>query len=336
MITGTSNNEAESPLVAVIVLNWNNWPATEHCVHSILNSTYRPLLPIIVDNASQDDSAARLKSTFPNIDFVQNEKNLGFAAGCNRGIARALSGSNCRYVLLANNDCRLAPSSIGEAVREAKASDRVGLVTPKLLFDEKSGTIWHAGGSISTIFGRARSRGFGERDLGQYDHAQDTSWATGALMLISREVVNRVGLLCEEYFFGLEEWDYSLAVARAGYRIRYCPTFLGYHAGDGSHENFDPRFIYNYYRNKLIFQERQLGRTKFLVWRALFRVYVELWLRRHSQSLSRRLGVPSDAKQLAAVKFAARSALQDHGRNKLSEETLLEFGSRLKNRGLAA
>jgi GT2 family glycosyltransferase len=316
-----------APRIAAIVLNWNRFEATRACVESLRGCGYGDLRIVVVDNGSHDGSAERLERELPGLQLHRNGANLGFSRGCNAGIRIAMADPACRYVLLVNNDCTIARGGLDAAVRAAEDDPRVGIVTGKIVDDE--GRIWHAGGTISRLRGQAIARGFGERDLGQYEEACDTRWASGAMMLVRREAIEKAGALPEEYFFGVEEWDYSLNVLRSGLRIRYVPGFAGIHPGSGSHHNHDPKFVYNYYRNKLLFQRRQLGALLFPVWLLAFRAYLRTRMRRHVAEIARTLyaGSPYSVDDLV---FAARAALRDHGTGPLSEETMLDFDRRLR------
>lgn len=308
---------------AAVVLNWNNLVDTARCVEALLESGHRALRVILVDNHSTDGSCEALAGRFPQVELIRNAANLGFAAGCNVGLRLALQRPECRYVLLVNNDCIVGRDSIGAAVAAAQGDPAIGVVTGKIVDDK--GRIWHAGGSISLLRGQAVARGFRAPDRGQFDAACDTQWASGAMMLIRREVAERTGGLPEAYFFGVEEWDFSLEVPRLGYRIRYVPRFAGMHPGGGSHDNHDPKFAYNYYRNKLLFQERHLGPLLFPLWRVAFRLYLRLRMRRHIAFLASIHYADPSERAVDEVVFAARTALRDHGRNRLSEATMLEF-----------
>jgi hypothetical protein len=313
--------------VTAIVLNWNNFEDSKKCVDALRNASYSALRIIIVDNDSSDGSRERLGVEFPGVPLIRNSANLGFSRGCNVGIRAALNDAGCRYVLLVNNDCTVARNSVGYAVEAAEEDERIGVVTGKIV-DEK-GRIWHAGGSISLLRGQSRTRGFREPDVGQFEEVCDTDWASGAMMLIRREVIEKLGPLPEQYFFGVEEWDYSLLVRRCGYRIRYVPKFCGTHPGGGSHDNHDPKFAYNYYRNKLIFQERHLGPLLFKLWLLAFRAYLVVRMRRHIAYLASITYAQPIAERTDEIVFAARSALRDHGKNTLSEATMLQFETML-------
>lgn len=331
-ITGTMiNTDEPRPRVYVIVLNWNNYDLSRSCLESLENATYKNCRIIVVDNASTDLSATRLQATFPQLRFIRNEENLGFARGCNVGIRAALEDKECAYVLLINNDATLPAHSLESAVNVAEADTRIGLVGGKVLQSAESKIFWYAGGHISRWRGQAMIRGFGELDRGQYDEPCDTGFITGGLMLIRRAVLIKVGLLPEEYFFGVEEWDFSLATKMAGYKLRYVPTFLAFHRGDGSHWNYDPKFVYNYYRNKLIFQQKYLPKGLFPLWRILFTLYGKYLAKRQRQHAINRYdkdkSIPVDD-----LYFSLMYALTDHGTNILSEKTLECFSRKLASR----
>ncbi len=329
----TSGNRHLNPRIYAIVLNWNRYDHSSVCIESLQACEYPELKLIIVDNASVDDSGKRLQTRFPEHAFVFNQENVGFARGCNAGIRVALKDPACAYVLLINNDATLAARGLQYAVEAAESDPQVGLVGGKVWQSADSKVLWYAGGHIVRWQGQAHGRGFGEVDRGQYDEACDVGFVTGGLMLIRREVLNRIGLLPEEYFFGVEEWDYSLAVMRGGYRLRYVPTFTAFHKGDGSHWNFDPKFVYNYYRNKLIFQEKYLPKGLFLVWKLIFRLHSKYLARRAMTKLVRGYEkenlVPFDD-----LDFARAEAIRDHGSNRLTESTMAAFEEKLKKRKL--
>lgn len=319
------------PLVYVVVPNWNNYADTKKCLDSLVRSTYANLKVILVDNGSSDDSGARLKAEFTDIKVMLNDENLGFARGCNVGIRAALDDADCAYVLLLNNDAVATQQFLEQALATAEANPQIGLVGGKVLYSPESRKIWYAGGKVSRWRGQVVIRGFREVDRGQYDEAIEVGFVTGALMLIRRAVLEQVGLLPEEYFFGTEEIDYSLAVKRAGYRLYYVPEFVVYHGADGSHSNYDPKFVYNNYRSKLILQEKYLPRGLFALWKAIFSIYGRHLAGRVWQKIRDEDPAIVDKEiQLEDLNFAFRKAMKDHGKAALSEDSLLQFEQALR------
>jgi GT2 family glycosyltransferase len=279
--------EARIPSVYVVVLNWKNYPATRDCLLSLRSVTYPNLHTIVVDNHSEDGSIERLRAEFPECSFIENPDNLGFGRGCNPGMAEAVR-RNCDYVLLLNNDVQVPPGFLEPAVAEAESDPRIGMVTGKVMFTDRPNVIWHAGGHIIPLRFSASARGWGETDRGQYDEVCDTRWATGAMCLVSRAVLDQVGFIPEEYFFGQEEWDYSTAVLRAGFRIRYVPEFRSFHDAGNSYTATHPVLIvYNGARNKMLYAYKYLPRGLFPLWRVAFWVYQQLMWPRLARKLAR-------------------------------------------------
>jgi GT2 family glycosyltransferase len=321
------------PCVYVIILNWNNFADSKRCLQSLFEATYPNLKIIVVDNASKDGSGKQLQSYFPDLRFIFNDKNLGFARGCNTGIRAALEDERCAYVLLLNNDAIATPNFLECAVETAEKRPDIGMVGGKVLLLPEVKTFWYAGGHIDLWRGRVYVRGFCEEDRGQYDAPAAVGFVTGALALIKREVLAQVGLLPEEYFFGIEELDYSLAVMRAGYTLFYVPDFLVYHKADGSHSNYHPKYVYNGYRSKLILQEKYLSKPAFILWKLAFRFYARYLATRTWQRLRNEDSRQQDKRvSVDDMKFALRKAFKDHGKNMLSEETLARFEDELERR----
>jgi GT2 family glycosyltransferase len=137
------------------------------------------------------------------------------------------------------------------------------------------------------------------------------------MLLIPRRTIETVGLLPEEYFFGVEEWDYSTAVRKAGLKILYVPDFKSYHYAGGSYKPGDPILIvYNGMRNKLVYAQKHFSTPAWWLWKTVFRSYLALvWPRKA------RWGCVTEDDYQARLK-AARLAFADHrgiNRIKLSD-----------------
>ena len=91
-MAGDANSvaSANEPRVYCVVINWNGWRDTVACLGSLVAQDYPSLTMLVVDNASTDDSVARIREAFPGIELLQSDENRGFAAGSNVGIRRAL------------------------------------------------------------------------------------------------------------------------------------------------------------------------------------------------------------------------------------------------------
>ncbi len=129
----TSPDE-QTPRVRVVVLNWNTAWLTARCLRSLLLTDYPPdrLEIVVVDNASIDGSLQRLRHDFPELRFIRNESNLGFAEGCNRAL-RDLDDVD--LVALINNDSVVDSGWLRPLVDVLMAEPGVGAACPKILLE---------------------------------------------------------------------------------------------------------------------------------------------------------------------------------------------------------
>lgn len=328
---------SSEPRVCVVILNWNRYERTKKCLESLEKATYPNLKTIVIDNGSADGSGKRLQSEFREPQFIFNDKNLGFSRGCNVGIRAALEDKDCAYVLLLNNDAIVSHNFLESAVDVAESDSRIGIVGGKIFQSPDSDVLSYAGGYVSRWRGQTVVRGFDEVDQGKFEEPCEVGFIIGALMLIKREVLETIGLLPEEYFFGVEDLDYSLTVRKRGYKLYYTPGFIAYHLGGGSQTTWDPKYVYNGYRGKLILLQKHLPAGLFPIWKVLLALYAKFVAKRIWQRLARRHGYNKDGEILYSdMEFAVIKAIQDHNKDYLSEETLVRFDEALKSRKKAA
>ena len=81
----------KQPKVAVIVLTYNQEKETAGCLEGLKQLSYPAFETVVVDNGSRRSAEEALASRFPGVQWIRLPQNVGFAAGCNEGIRRALS-----------------------------------------------------------------------------------------------------------------------------------------------------------------------------------------------------------------------------------------------------
>ena len=156
--------------IAIIVLNWNGRDLTLDCLRSLAAVTTPHVRIILVDNASTDGSSDAVRQHYGSrVTLIENAQNLGFAAGNNVGIRRALD-DGADFILLLNNDTVVAPDFVEHLHRPMLSSPDIGITAPKIYYAEPKNQIWFAGGELSMWRGIARHTGIRETDRGQYDH----------------------------------------------------------------------------------------------------------------------------------------------------------------------
>jgi GT2 family glycosyltransferase len=272
----SESDTMSSPAVTVIILNWNGKSLTEECLESMRAVSYESLKVMVVDNASSDGSVEYLKPKFPEIEFVVNDRNLGFAEGNNVGIRIAL-GRGDDYVILLNNDTVVDPGLVQRLVEAAEKDERIGFAGPKVYFFDFKGrkdVISFAGGLIDYRKGKVVHVGEKEADAGQYDTEKDYDYVEGSSMLARADMLKKIGMLDPSYFLYWEEIDLCVRGSAAGYRSIYVPGASIWHKIGASSQGFGN--FYYMMRNRFWFMRRYADRGQYRSFLLYFFGY-DLW-----------------------------------------------------------
>ncbi len=259
------------PLVSAITLNWNNTEITCDFLRSIRElNTYPNLEVIVVDNGSKIDPAPALTEAYPSVKLIRNKTNLGFAAGNNVGLLQAEGD----YFFIVNNDTEVTPGLIEGLVDIFNRHPDAGLVSPKFHYYFEKGTIEYAGyETVSNFTGRNGMVGCKEKDEGQYNEIKITHYAHGGGMMISRDVLEKVGLMPEDFFLYYEELDWGEQVKRHGYQIYYQPKSLIYHKESMTNGKDSPLKTYYLTRNRILFMRRNKPLRNYMLFLAYFSLF---------------------------------------------------------------
>jgi GT2 family glycosyltransferase len=218
-----------APSIAIIVLTWNGRDLTLDCLRSLEGVTTPGLRIILVDNASTDGTAEAVRRRYDQrITVIENPANLGFAAGNNVAIQRALA-DGADFILLLNNDTVVAEDLVDHLLQPMLDTPAIGITAPKIYYAEPENQIWFAGGEISMWRGVAKHTGIREMDRGQYETARDIDYATGCAFLARRAVFEKAGDLDPGFRAYFEDADFCMRAREAGFRIRYVPAARVWH-----------------------------------------------------------------------------------------------------------
>lgn len=252
-----------NPLVSIIAINYNQTEMTLDFLRSLSFLTYPNYEVIIVDNASQEDPTSAIYQAFPEVQVIRSMQNLGFAGGHNLGMKAARG----EYFFNVNNDTEVKPENADliEQLLAPFAKDiQIGAVSPKIRYFFHPNIIQYAGyGAIHPLTGRGFAIGDGEMDKGQYDTPSTTWFMHGAAMMLSRKVVEAVGMMYEPFFLYYEEMDWSARIIKAGYQIHYQPTTVIYHKASMSTGKDSPLKAFYLTRNRLLYMQRNVSTWAF-------------------------------------------------------------------------
>lgn len=222
------------------------------CLDSLKASTIIPKEICVIDNRPSDGFVDAIPDKPEGVRVLAQERNIGFAAGCNMGI-RATAAD---LVLILNDDTKLHPDCIEALVDAFDRCPRLAACQPKILSASKPTYFEYAGasGGFLDMFGvpfmRGRIMETVEEDTGQYDEERDVFWASGAAMMVRRSSLEVVGLFDEEFFAHMEEIDLCWRLHMMGCSVKAIPKAIAYHVGGGTLPYNTPlKTFYNYRNN---------------------------------------------------------------------------------------
>ncbi|MAG11563.1 MAG: hypothetical protein CMI52_02030, partial [Parcubacteria group bacterium] len=206
-----------------------------------------PCEVIVVDNASEDESVAMLRSfSFSNdhvemFNVFESQKNLGFAQGCNLGIDMMISP----HALLLNPDARIRKNTLSKSIAFIEDHSDAGVIGCKI--ENEDGSKQGSAGAFPTIRGQIARRLGLTKTIGHtkyFSVAPKGKWnenkemqvdhVKGAFFLITKKALHNVGKLDGNIFLWFEETDYCLRTWRAGLKVYYTPSIAITHIGGAS------------------------------------------------------------------------------------------------------
>jgi len=218
--------------LAVVVVNYNSSDDLARCLASLRR--HPPSCDhaiVVVDNASRDPGLERVRSAYPDVRWLLNRENLGYARGANLGIAAVPAD----YALILNPDIEVQPGALDALMALADARPRAGIVAPQLL--GLDGEVQHSSRRFYTfrtlLLRRTplgwlfpNSRSVREHLMLDFDHESERAvdWVLGGAMLVRRQARERIGPLDERFFLYFEDIDWCYRMWQAGWEVLYTPA----------------------------------------------------------------------------------------------------------------
>jgi O-antigen biosynthesis protein len=272
--------------VSVIIVNYNVRYFLEQCLLSVARASGGvDVEVIVVDNNSTDDSESYLKERFPDLIYLHNSENAGFARACNQGLAIAKGGN----ILFLNPDTILQEDTLKICLDHLEANPATGAIgvrmvdgTGAFLKESKRSfpsplTALYKLSGLSLIF--PHSRLFGRYHLGHL--SEHRNWEVdvlaGAFMLIPRAVLQQVGSFDEAFFMYGEDVDLSYRIQAAGYKNQYLADTTIIHFKGESTKRGSLNYVRLFYSAMNIFVRKHYGGAR----ATLFRLSIQaaIWVR---------------------------------------------------------
>ena len=254
----------DEPTVGIVILNFNGYRETIRLVRNLHMQAYRNFFVVVVDNASPNDSVKHLKQFVRgkrNVHLLLETTNTGYAGGNNVGIQTALK-KGAEYVCILNPDVIVAPDFLETIIYSASRSEvipelqsvvahgnKLGMWGARIFMAEDPQRIWYNGGWVGSNLLKAgpKDHGVHVRRLGS-SRFQSTEYITGTALVVSRDFVQDVGPMQEDFFLYYEDVEWSLRARAKGYELVVVNDAHVWH--EGFHSTGQTSFITIYYHER--------------------------------------------------------------------------------------
>ena len=277
----------EENTLSIIIVNYNVKYFLEQCLYSVRAATVGMETEIIVvDNNSTDGSVAYLRPLFPEVKFIENKDNPGFAKANNQAIRQCVG----KYVLLLNPDTVVGEESLRSLCFKMDEEPNVGAIGVKMIngqgmfLPESKRAFPSPWVSFCKLSGLSKlfpnSKTFARYALPYLsaNKQHKVQVLAGAFMLLRHEALDKVGLLDETFFMYGEDIDLSYRIVLGGYDCLYVPERLLHYKGECTKQD-DPKYIRAFYDAMLIFYKKYYpdssGLMNFLIRGGVF--FKEWW-----------------------------------------------------------
>jgi GT2 family glycosyltransferase len=286
----------KEPLIYIILVNWNGWADTIECLESIFRNDYPNYRVIVCDNDSQNGSLEYIKAwaegkidvflpkthtfhflSFPpiskpvsyiqydivqaeaggskedadvNLILIQTGANLGFGGGNNVGLRYALLQNDCEYVWLLNNDTVIDNAAIKKMLEAS--NDCLSMTGSILKFYSQPEKVQAYGGGYFSSF---TSRVVSETKI----FPKKLDFINGASLMMSREVIQKIGLFDSNIFMYFEENEYCIRAQKQGIQMKCADTVVYHKIGASSNDSRVYTSWLNIYKNKIFVMKKHFG-----------------------------------------------------------------------------
>jgi GT2 family glycosyltransferase len=249
-----------SPLVSLVVLNWNGSSFVKECIDSLMKLDYSEVEIIVVDNGSTDSSLDVLGS-ISGITLIRNAANLGYAGGNNAGFPHA----HGEFVATINNDIVVDPAWLTEPVALLEKDPAIGIVGSRQMnyFTRDTVDALYSYLHPSMVFFQEAFREKFDA-ISQVKGARQVLGASGASALYRKKMLDELGGFDESLFAYHEESDLCMRAFLSGWKCVYVPSAVAFHRRSVTFNRVKPAMFYYQTRNRLLFMYKYAPLTLFL------------------------------------------------------------------------
>jgi len=274
---------------SIIIVNYNTKELLKNCLRSVFQKMKDIDFEVwVVDNASTDDSLEMVRKEFPKIKIIANKENIGFARANNQAI-KEVAG---KYVLLLNPDTIILDENFKELIKFMEEHPEVGACGPLIL--NRDGTIqrqckkgwptfWNSFTYYSGLWKLFSKNKWWRKNFGRYflldkpdDKIYEVDSLSGSAMMVRKEALKEVGLMCEDYIMYWDDIDWCYRIKKANWKIYYVPlTKITHYGGAGGTQLHAFKNLWYFHKGACLFYKRHLASHNFFLVNFLY--YSGVW-----------------------------------------------------------
>ena len=242
---------SKQPELTISILIHDDFSHIGGALESLSVTTTTPFKVFIVINQGKQTDIEKLQQAYPQYTYILNDTSMGFAGNHNQVMKLA----DTPFIALLNDDIKIHPSALDTMIDYLKANPSVGLVGPRLEYADGTqqvsvysdpslfrmvykisglGRLTHQKSPIRKVLLRlGAGRLFGSSSLKMDMPTQTVDVIKGAVMLVRREVYEKVGGMDETTLSYGEEIDWHLRIRQAGWQVAYVSDAIVTHYGTG-------------------------------------------------------------------------------------------------------
>ena len=248
----------ESKKVAIIIVSYNVCRLLDECLQSVRKAVEGIEAEIyVVDNRSSDHTVETLQPRYPEVCFIANTENVGFARANNQ----AIRASHSEYVLLLNPDTVVYESTIRNTLSFLDAHPEAGGAGVRMLTREGTPAPESRRAIPTPWVSMLKMLGFTHRY-----YMSNLSWGepgrieviSGAYCMLRRKALDQIGLLDEDFFMYGEDIDLSYRLLKGGWQNWYLPYDIVHYKGESTVKS-SFRYVHTFYQAMLIFFRKHYG-----------------------------------------------------------------------------
>lgn len=262
--------------ISVIYVNYNDQDRLRESLLSLKESAAELLKEVfIVDNNSEYFPSEEIKSEFPDVNILINNRNRGFAKANNQALRQAKG----KYVLLVNTDTRFFAGGLRVLREELEANPKAAGAGPLLLREDQTPQV-SFGRKVDFLAELEQKLFFNfyfKKTLRKDLKKRKVGWLSAACILLRREAVVEVGLFDEKFFLYFEDIDLCMRLHKKGWELIFVPEAKVFHLGGGSTSSNLFQSCYQYRKSQLYYYRKHNSSLSLFLLRFYLGCYFLFW-----------------------------------------------------------